>query len=273
MLDHLLTEDRRLAMANQRVRASASHYKILHERIDYYLQAYCRFNGLDATQVLAHYEHFARRYNQHQKQYQQSRLYPYQYEAAAKVDRVEYDIALILSCISSVPRFGILQQLQTWLASHQPQQLCVIGAGAGIELALMQTCLPRAQVSAYDPELNPFLRQYFPAVDFHEQLFDSRARQTFDTCLAIEVLEHLADPLAWLHQLHDAMPASSRLLCTTASHMPQFDHLYNFLDLPAFQQQLGAMGFVIEEHRELKSPAGFTGLPEQNDWFVLEKNR
>ena len=65
--------------------------------------------------------------------------------------------------------------------------------------------------------------------------------------LLIEILEHLEDPDTLLADTAKALRPGGQLYLTTATNIPQFDHLYNYPeDHTGFERQLSNLGLKID---------------------------
>jgi SAM-dependent methyltransferase len=274
MLSDIFHLDRRLALANQRLQGDSATYARIEELIDGLLSAYAAHHALSASGIVAAYDTFSRVFAGHLEQFRQQRLYPLEYAAPAPVDRLTYDISLLLSCMVNSARFRIIEKLLRCLQQQMAAtDIGVIGCGAGIELEILRQTNPACHVTAYDTDLGDFVRQRFSTWDLRQHTFDSTCpANSFDTILAIEMLEHVADPLALMQHIFAALRPGGICFCTTATDLPQFDHRYNFTDIPLFQLQLQSLGFSILETVTFIQPYPFQGMESRNDWFTLQKN-
>lgn len=272
MLSDIFHLDRRLALANERLRGTFPACPEIAETIDALLTAYARHHQLDATGILRAHETFARLFAQHLEQFRQGGQYPG--AGAASMDRISYDISLLISCVVNTARFRIVEKLFRSLQDNSGAQILVIGCGAGIELELLRRAGQHRSVLAYDTDISPFVRQRFTDVDLRQQAFDaSPLTHPVDTVLAIEILEHVEEPLLLMQHIHAALKPGGICLCTTATDLPQFDHRYNFTDIPQFQRQLQTLGFQIRETETFIQPYPFQGMESRNDWFTLQKTQ
>lgn len=120
-----------------------------------------------------------------------------------------------------------------------------VGCGPGLEIALLKSKFQ--VVEAYDIALNPRLTALQPDVGFREELFPSpRSLDRYDAIFMIELLEHLANPYTLIEACHSKLAPAGHLYLTTATNIPQFDHLYNFPDDHSeFEQRMQSLGFDI----------------------------
>jgi SAM-dependent methyltransferase len=272
MLNDILAQDKRLAIANHRLRSAFAEYASVHALIDQHLQAYANFYQLGIETIVAHYNRFAQIYAKHLETFQENGLYPCEYRDNTRVDKMSYDIALILSCVTNTARYEIVHHLAENIKQLDQQKVCVIAAGAGIELALIQQYVNHLQVTAYDLAIDDFVKKQFGLFTLKQENFlAADLAEPFDIMLAIELLEHIHHHENLLQKALQSLKKGGRLICTTATNMPQFDHVYNFRDVELFKTQVIKTGFTIIEHRQFRQRHAFHAIEAMNDWFVLEK--
>lgn len=253
MLNEIFAIDKRLAIANQRLRSTFPEYTSVHDFIDGYLQCYVDYYGLNITSIIEHYNNFARSYAKHLEVFQETGLYPYEYSDTVVVDKRSYDVALILSCVTNTARFEIVQHLAQAIGNPGAEKICVIGAGAGIELALIKQFARHARVTAYDLAVDDFVKQQFDQFTLKQENFLSAdTTETFDIIFAVELLEHITHYENIMHKAWQILAKGGSFICTTATNMPQFDHVYNFRDMELFKAEVFKSGFSIAEHRQFR---------------------
>lgn len=271
MLSDIFHLDRRLALANERLRGASASYPEVAELIDTLLSAYATFHRLSPAAMVTAYDNFARIFARHLEHFRQYQQYPLEYAAPVTMDRITYDVSLLLSCVVNSARFQITEKLLHGLQQLSGQStFLVVGCGAGLELEILQRAGHHHRVVAYDRDIGDFVRQRFSGFDLREQVFDRSCTTTpVDIALAIEILEHVDDPLMLLENIRAALKPGGICWCTTATDLPQFDHRYNFTDIPLFQQQLLSLGFSLMETHTFIQPYPFQGIESRNDWFSL----
>jgi hypothetical protein len=198
-------------------------YEELIKRADQFLDEYCEFQKLDATQVGAAYEIFQKQYSRDLEAFNTAKDYKSIARGPFVISREDYDIALILSVTVSVPRCKIMQAIANFPAD---ENLLIIGVGSGLELSFLKE---GGNFHAYDLDLSKFAQSRFPYVSFHSGAYAS-ADEKYAAFLAIELLEHIEDPYPLLGALLDSLIVGGRGMFTTCRNLPQFDHLYNFED-------------------------------------------
>jgi SAM-dependent methyltransferase len=105
---------------------------------------------------------------------------------------------------------------------------------------------------------------------FHRKAFE-RGAGRFDTVLAIELLEHVPEPYRLLEDCHDALEHGGRVVATTATNIPQFDHVFNFTSDDDFEDRTRRLGFEIDRKLSLVHAATFLDIGARNTFYVLRK--
>jgi len=271
MLSDIFHLDRRLALASERLQGTSGSYTEVAELIDTLLSDYATFHRLSPAAIVAAYDGFARVFARHLEHFRHYRQYPLEYATPATTDRITYDVSLLLSCVVNSARFRIIEKLLQSLQQMPGEGIfLVVGCGAGIELEIIQRTGRYQRVIAYDTDVSDFLRQRFSGFNLRKQVFDhSCPESNIDTVLAIEILEHVDNPTALMKDIVSVLKPGGICLCTTATDLPQFDHRYNFTDIPLFQQQLQSLGFSLWETHTFIQPYPFQGIESRNDWFSL----
>ena len=81
----------------------------IYNLIDKYLDEYAKFHKMNVKQILNCHKSFMKRYIKDLTEFEKSFKYPYQKKNHnPKIDRVTYDIALIMSCLLLSHRFEIM---------------------------------------------------------------------------------------------------------------------------------------------------------------------
>lgn len=273
MLDAIFALDKKLALANHRLRSHFPDYAIIHQFIEDYLVSYADHNHLTSQSIVDCYNNFAKIYSKHLDIFEENNKYPVEYSDNTVIDRISYDLALILSCVTNDARFQIIHHLFDYIKNHTAQdRICVIGAGSGIELALIRKFNLNCSLTAYDLSFNDFIRNSFHQAELREANFiESDVSQTFDIIFAIEFLEHITDYRNFLEKTYRSLTSGGHFVCTTATNMPQFDHLYNFRDIESFKDELNKIGFTVVAHQKFHHKQSFQRTDSSNDWFVLKK--
>jgi hypothetical protein len=249
MIEEVCRLDRRMRLEHRALLASGEANQALVARIDAYLDRYCRASGITPEQIVESCFRFVTRYASDLENFLRTRKYPHQLpdSLAYRPTRSEYDLALMLSTVLTVPRHGIMR----WLF-EQDQDLgetLSIGVGSGLELDLVRSRV--SCVTAYDPEIQPFCLQEFREARFIEREFAPEAGQSYDTVLLIELLEHLERPYDLLTQCVAELRPNGRMLVTLATNLPQFDHLFNFEVPKEFEARAARLGMDVVSRQTL----------------------
>ena len=276
MLAELFAHDKRLALANYRLQQAHENFSRLQPLLERYLAEYVHAHALDIKSVQQHLEIFGRCYAADLEQFAATRRYPAALGAVAPCARITYDLNLLVSCFTDSLRWQIAVHLITALGKCKAKQITVLGAGAGLELFLLEQLCPQATVTAYDLDISAFVRQRFPRVDLREQDFLQASAGGADTAdvdlvLAVEILEHLPNWQEVLRQAHHLLAPQGLLLCTTATDIPQFDHMVNFGNTDEFVAFARASGFKVLEQKTFTQTQRFVTVTSRNDWFCLQK--
>lgn len=87
----------------------------------------------------------------------------------------------------------------------KPASICEVGCGSGGCLAELRTAYPAAELSGFDiaPDAATFWGRY-DGLDIHFEVGDilQKATRKYDVLLMLDVIEHVADPHAFLAGLH-----------------------------------------------------------------------
>jgi len=241
-----------------------------YEEISEYVEKYVNFNALTLTQVIDIYYDYIVIYNKHCKQFIKSGKYPIEIDPNKfEIERLNYDIILLMSVLFTEHRFRIMQLLKN---SKPLEKALFIGLGPGLELYLTKD--NTKEVHAFDLSINDYLIHTFPNCEFNKSYYSNQKTNYFDGIFIIELLEHLEDPYELIQNCYNSLKVGGKLILTTATDIPQFDHLYNFpIDHFEFEKRIKNMGFTIElkeiiYHRyltiEVKSSNHFYELVKKN---------
>jgi SAM-dependent methyltransferase len=188
--------------------------------------------------------------------------------------RRDYFYALTLSSALNRSRYELSRHYREAVGKHLRPGARTLEIGAG-------NCLDAALASRYGRvcayEMNALSRVWLglldlaPSVDLRieECLFDQPS--TFDLVVMIELLEHVADPGAYLEGAHRVLKDEGLAFLTFAVRMPQFDHLTDFASIQECRGLLADHGFAVREERCLVD----TYLPfeEADRWRLGEDER
>jgi len=233
-----------------------------------YLEQYAFFNNISAETAIEFYTNYITIYNKHCKQFIKSAKYPVQNGFNnISIAREEYDIVLLFSVLFTPHRFRIMQLLQS---QETKGRALFIGLGPGLEIMLMKD--KYSEISAYDLSVNKFLFSQFPNISLNTELYVGQRKDYFDAIFLIELLEHLEDPYSLLKICNESLKTGGRIFLTTATDIPQFDHLYNFTkDHKNFENELKKMNFTIFYQEQIPHNYLTLDIKPYNHFYVIEK--
>jgi SAM-dependent methyltransferase len=264
--EELIQSDRKLELdyeqalagateSEQRVRAAAAAY----------LESYAAFNGISREAAIASYTATIRRYANDIRAFISTGRYPLQInKAQPPLGRSDYDLFLILTILVTRHRCGLMAELASFPAAGKA---LVIGVGSGVELSFLGA--PQ-EGDAYDLYINAYARAAFPQWRFREELYLPAGR-CYDTIHAIELLEHLEDPYGLLSDCRESLAPGGRLVVTTATNVPQFDHRFNFTSDEEFERRARSLGLVLEHKRVVPHAYARTDIGARNAFYAFTR--
>jgi SAM-dependent methyltransferase len=188
--------------------------------------------------------------------------------------RRRYLYALTLSTVLNRSRYELLRHFRQVVGENLQQGVKILEIGAG-------NCLDAAfasrygQVSAY--EMNDLSLIWHRLLDLagrvelriEEYRFDQPQR--FHFVAMVELLEHVADPAAYLRGASHVLTHDGLAYFTFAIRMPQFDHLTHFGSIQECRDLLSEHGFAVRDEQCLVD----TYLPfeESDRWRLGEDPR
>ncbi len=165
---------------------------------------------------------------------------------------IHYLYALALSTALNRSRYELFCHYRETLRRHLPagSRSLEIGAGTCTDAAL---AAQQGPVVAY--ETNPLSRRWLEVLDLagcvdlriETYRFDEPAAFPFVTM--IELLEHVADPGAYLDGAHRVLEEGGLAYLTCAVRMPQFDHLTEFAAVEQCRELVMGHGFALLDER------------------------
>ena len=147
------------------------------------------------------------------------------------------------------------------------QSVAIIGVGSGVELLFINA--HGENIDAYDLSISKFAKLFFGKVNFYEKKFEFNKNQ-YDTVFAIEILEHIENPIALLKDIYCSLNNKGRCVFTVTTNVPQFDHLYDF-NIKNFVIELKLMGFEILECTTIVHDLNFNKIKASNTFFIVRK--
>jgi len=265
---NLLQESRLLSMLHENMDQEIFTSR-LYQSLTHYFNQYTEFNHVTANDAILIYQNFISAYSKHAKKFIKTGVYPlHEGEKTFSINRQEYDLVLLLSVLFTEHRFRIMQLINE-KAENDASSLCV-GVGPGLELLL--TNGKYSKMDAYDVTISDFLYKYFPRVTFYKQIYDGQNQNGYNAIFLIEILEHLADPFELLQISYLSLAEGGRVYLTTATDIPQFDHLYNFpADHVEFEHTIKQMGFAVEYTEQIHHKYFSLSIKSSNRFYILRK--
>ena len=268
MIDLLSANDKFLRFQAKRVLDNLNtNQRVIYEKINSYLDKYIKFSGYENDDISVIYKNFIKDYTDDCKKFLKTGLYPIELNTNQRVQkREDYDLVLIISCLLTNHRFKIIEEIMSF--NHYGDHSLFIGVGSGLEIYLLEGKIKN--FSAYDISISNFAKTKFNKY-IYEELYEFKEERQYNDIFAIELLEHIKNPYDFLNELFKSLIEGGMLHCTTAKNIPQFDHLYNFIDNEEFIRNVKKIGFNIEYYCEIKHIGFDSKLNSNNIFYRLIK--
>ena len=238
----------------------------LYNQINKYLEEYLKFYNIGPKKVIGLYKRFLKSYALDCKQFIETNYYPAGLTGKInELDRMEYDIILIISCLLSFHRFRIIDEISNY--KYISESSLFIGIGPGLEVFLIKDRFEK--FDAYDLEISDFIKNIFNK-NIYEKKFTFKKR-TYKNIFAIEILEHLEKPYELLGELYNSLDKEGIISLTTAKNIPQFDHLYNFENENDFLQNIEKIGFQVVYRKLIEHQSSIKELNANNIFYRLKR--
>lgn len=267
MINRVAAESRFIDMERTKLADSGCLDGEVLEICDGFLRDFAAYHDVSMARIAEDYLGFVRDYSQDIRHFSATGKYPFESGKVRALGRVQYDLALIMSTVVSVPRHRLMKKLME-VARGDLGRTAVVGVGPGIELDIIRRCRSASSLEAFDIDLSAFAADRFSGI-VHESEFTG-GEGHYESIFAIELLEHLAAPFKLISACREALSPGGRLICTTAVNMPQFDHLFNFED-SKFEAEVAALGFDMVEKENLAHDYLGAGFEAKNVFYVLER--
>lgn len=270
MIEEIVAKNRLLKILQEQVLKSSFYDENLYAVLENYTSDYLK--NKTATNKLPEgiYFKFMRAYNKDMKEFLKTGKYPLDVDKSREVlNRFDYDIVLLFSCLFTAHRFRIMQLIQQ--QSSLAELGLFIGCGPGLEIELVKGNFQK--LYAYDLSIDKFLLKKHPKVNFNETYFEGKTDLNYDTIYLIELLEHLHEPYKLIQKCKKALSENGKILLTTATNIPQFDHIYNFeTSHQKFENKIKSYGFSIVFKEDIPHEFITLNIGAKNRFYVLEKN-
>jgi hypothetical protein len=267
MLSEIFEKDRWMRIAYGKLLKSPIYNPHIINRIDLFLESYAEFYKLSLNDIISIYNNFTNYYSKDIRQFLQTGKYPFELDVKRPISRVDYDIVLILSVVLSEHRHRIFNQL-ILSSKSSSSDVALIGVGSGLEIEFLNR--QNNRITAYDISISDFAKTMYTDIKMVESYFDG-TQKNFSIIYAIELLEHLSDPITFLKMIYESMIFGGQFFFTTATNVPQIDHLANFPDMGAFESKLKQIGFKTENNIEIVHDSIDSKLKASNNWFEVKK--
>jgi len=266
-IDQLTDASRLLTVLYDNLSDEIKHSE-LYDRLSGYLEEYTAYNHITAEQAIDIYTDYITHYNKHCKAFQKTAKYPLESGITDySLSREAYDIVLLMSVLFAPHRFRIMQLLTNVPAADEA---LFIGLGPGLEMFLTKE--KNKEVYAYDLSVNKFLFAKFPEAHVKMELYTGQYENYFDVIYLIEILEHLEDPYTLIEVCKKSLKKGGQIVLTTATDIPQFDHLFNFpADHNLFEKKLEEAGFTINFKETIDHNYLTMDIKPSNHFYIIEK--
>lgn len=265
----LIEENRLFSILSEKLEYAEHYNTELYNELVSFIDDYIAFHSLDKKEVKAAYVSYIKAYNKDVRAFNETGKFPLEIDATRQApNRIDYNIILLLSTILTPHRFRIMQLIKQEL--NESEKGLFIGCGPGLEIELTKDRIK--EINAYDLTLDTFLDHHFEQVNFHKEYFDGTNSDGYDCIFLIEILEHLSKPYELLENCCKVLEKNGKIFLTTASNIPQFDHLYNFsVDHIEFDNKLKELGLKILWAEDVVHPVMTTSSEAQNRFYIVQK--
>jgi len=178
-------------------------------------------------------------------------------------------LILMLSTVLTEHRFRIMR-----LTSEQSRSAVsglYIGVGSGIEIEITRG--KNKHCTAHDLSISNFCKEKHKHVQFIEREFTGgEAGMRYDQIYLIEILEHIPDPFELISLCFSSLNPGGQILLTTATDIPQFDHVYNFdSEHTEFEKIILGKGLEIVHWEDLQHRYMIKAIDAKNRFYTLRR--
>lgn len=265
---NLLKGDRLFQVLSDQVYNYEQYNVELFDLLVSFIDQYIGYHKLSPKAVAKSYKSFIRSYNKDARLFSETGKYPLELDAnRAEPLRTDYSIILLLSTLLTAHRFRIMQLVRD--TAIKDAKGLFVGCGPGLEIELLHKQI--GKIVAYDLVLDDFLDVHFKdKVTFKADYFDGSGDEKYDCIYLIEILEHLIDPYELLEKCKRVLSAKGKIYLTTATNIPQFDHLYKFPKAHVdFDNRIKDMGLRIEMSEEIVHNYITKSIGSMNKFYIL----
>ena len=235
-----------------------------------YVECFCKYYGITYEELENLYSSFIKRYDNDLSYFENSGNYPYLDENFShEISDLEYEAALLWSPIISTHRYKIMHLVYT--TKKALNNILVIGAGPGLEIELLKdSALNTVVVETNPSEFFKYMHPDIKICGIHEKEF---SKLKFDRVYAIELLEHVHNPHELVTIVEGLLVHSGHFIATTATNIPQFDHVVNFDRNPInFLIKLNDLGFRSIYVEDIPHHYFTSSVRAANTFFIFKKD-
>lgn len=267
MLSEIFAQDRWIRIAYKKLESSPYFNPVIVGKVGSFLSYYANAHNLAVSEVIDMYYSFTKEYSIHIREFLSTGKYPFENGLTPNLSRIHYDIVLILSVVVSIHRHRIFSNILN-SAAKSIGNISLIGIGSGLELEFIDST--NHEIDAFDISISQHIKTKYSHLKLHEDYF-TEVSGACSNIYAIELVEHLSDPMEFIKMVYSSLAKDGRFMFTTATNVPQIDHLYNFSSRDQFESDLEAIGFQIDESELLPHDSIDSKLDANNVWYILKK--
>jgi len=238
-------------------------------QIENFFIDYINYYKMNAADIIERYNNFLNRYKFDLINFISSGEYPYEIkDNNYSIDRKTYDIALMISTINNQHRYKIMDLLKR-SSEVISGRVLIVGLGSGLEIDFFDD--KNIILDAYDMNVSDFIFQKYQ--NRHNIIQDEfrGTNNKYDAIFAVELLEHLYEPYTFIKLCKKSLNENGLLFTTTATNLPQFDHVFNFKDDKYFLDQIKKSKFSIIKKFEIPHDIRSDRIDIRNTWYTLKK--
>jgi len=175
-----------------------------------------------------------------------------------------YLMGLLLSYLFWPNHYKMVRFFQENTKAISMKRHLEIGAGHGLFTAEIRQLFPQVETTVVDisntsiklsSEMLKGFGIHQGEINFvqHDFLTVNLADEKFDFIVMGEVLEHVSEPLVFLHRARDLLSPSGTIYLSTCANAPAIDHIYHFKTVEEIRDVIKHSGLSIRQ--EIVLPA------------------